>query len=44
MVIRIKGCPRCSGTLTQVEDLGEAYLSCVQCGYVTYRLVVAPAA
>ena len=36
-MLRIKGCPRCNGTLSRVEDLGVSYLSCVQCGFVTYR-------
>lgn len=39
-----RACPRCMGTLTRVEDVGETYHSCVQCGHVVYgRLpVVAP--
>lgn len=29
-------CPRCRGTLTRIEDIGETYFSCVQCGHVVY--------
>lgn len=30
-------CPRCRGTLTRVDDIGETYLSCVQCGNTIYE-------
>jgi hypothetical protein len=33
-----KGCPRCRGDLAYVDDIGDAYYSCVQCGHVVYRL------
>jgi hypothetical protein len=29
-------CPRCRGTLTRVDDIGETYFSCVQCGNTIY--------
>ncbi len=32
-----KACPRCSGDVTRVEDVGETYYSCLQCGHVEYR-------
>lgn len=33
-----KSCPRCRGDLARVEDVGERYYSCVQCGHVLYDL------
>lgn len=30
-------CPRCRGTLTRVEDVGDTYYSCVQCGNTLYE-------
>lgn len=33
-----KACPRCSGDLSLVQDIGESYLSCLQCGFVSYQL------
>lgn len=33
MHLLTRGCPRCQGTLSKVEDIGETYYSCVQCGY-----------
>ena len=33
-----KACPRCSGDLSLVEDIGDSYLSCLQCGFVSYQL------
>jgi len=41
-----KNCPRCRGDLSRVYDLGDSYLSCLQCGYVGYdapAIAVAPA-
>jgi hypothetical protein len=32
-----KGCPRCAGDVTRVEDVGETYYSCLQCGHIEYR-------
>ena len=32
-----KGCPRCHGDLAYVSDIGDAYYSCVQCGFVKYE-------
>ena len=34
-----KGCPRCQGDLAYVSDIGDAYYSCVQCGFVKYEHV-----
>ena len=34
-----KGCPRCEGTLSKVEDVGETYYSCVQCGHTASEAV-----
>ena len=31
-----KGCPRCHGDLAHVSDIGDAYYSCLQCGFVQY--------
>lgn len=45
-MMRIKSCPRCRGDLAFVEDLGESYFSCVQCGHIAYAQpapVLAPA-
>lgn len=36
-------CPRCRGTLTRVQDIGDVYHSCVQCGHVIYGAVPEPA-
>ena len=33
-----RSCPRCQGDLARVEDVGDTYYSCVQCGNVVYRL------
>jgi hypothetical protein len=33
-----KACPRCQGDLAYVNDVGDSYYSCVQCGHVVYRL------
>ena len=37
-MIIAKGCPRCSGDLAYVDDIGDSYYSCVQCGHIVYRL------
>lgn len=31
-----KTCPRCRGDITRVEDIGDTYFSCVQCGHTSY--------
>lgn len=36
-----KSCPRCQGDLAYVSDIGDAYYSCVQCGFVKYEQGVA---
>ncbi|MGE3857485.1 MAG: hypothetical protein AB7G21_11085 [Dehalococcoidia bacterium] len=36
-----KGCPRCHGDLAYVDDVGDAYHSCVQCGFVKYEQAAA---
>jgi len=33
-VIRMKGCPRCGGTLVSQSDAAGEYRSCLMCGYV----------
>jgi hypothetical protein len=38
-VIAATACPRCRGTLTRVQDVGETYHSCVQCGHVVYGVL-----
>lgn len=38
LMLHTKACPRCSGDLALVEDIADTYLSCVQCGYMTYQL------
>ncbi|MEI7925018.1 MAG: hypothetical protein WCI61_02335 [Chloroflexota bacterium] len=37
-----KGCPRCQGDLAHVDDIGDEYYSCVQCGFVKYQHADAP--
>lgn len=37
-MIITKGCPRCHGDLAHVSDIGDAYYSCLQCGYIQYSL------
>jgi transcription initiation factor TFIIIB Brf1 subunit/transcription initiation factor TFIIB len=39
-VIR-KSCPRCHGDVARVDDIGDTYYSCVQCGHVIYQLAAA---
>lgn len=31
-----KACPRCAGDLGRVQDVGETYYSCLQCGHIVY--------
>jgi ribosomal protein L37AE/L43A len=38
-----KACPRCRGDLARVDDVGDRYYSCVQCGHVIYGEVPQPA-
>ena len=35
-----KACPRCSGDLSLVQDIGDTYYSCVQCGAISYQVPV----
>ena len=37
-MIITRGCPRCHGDLAHVSDIGDAYYSCLQCGYIQYSL------
>jgi uncharacterized Zn finger protein len=30
----LKACPRCSGDLHEIKDVGETYVSCIQCGRI----------
>lgn len=39
MHLLTRGCPRCQGTLSKVEDVGETYYSCVQCGHTASEAV-----
>lgn len=32
-----KACPRCEGDITRVDDIGDTYFSCVQCGHTLYK-------
>jgi len=38
-----KACPRCHGDMTRVEDVGDTYFSCVQCGHTSYQAPIATA-
>ena len=33
-MVYLKGCPRCSGDLTDGQDAAGAYLACIQCGFM----------
>jgi hypothetical protein len=33
MRLLTKACARCQGDLTRVDDIGDTYYSCVQCGH-----------
>ena len=37
-MVMAKSCPRCRGDLAYVDDVGDSYYSCVQCGHIVYRL------
>ena len=37
-MVMAKSCPRCRGDLAFVDDIGDSYYSCVQCGHIVYRL------
>ena len=30
----LKACPRCNGDLQEIKDVGETYVSCIQCGRI----------
>lgn len=38
MKVLRKSCARCQGDLSLVDDVGDTYYSCVQCGHVVYHL------
>ena len=38
MKVLRKSCSRCQGDLSLVDDVGDTYYSCVQCGHVVYQL------
>lgn len=42
LMLHTKACPRCSGDLALVEDVGDTYFSCVQCGYMNYQVKGGP--
>ena len=44
MHLLTKGCPRCGGDLSRVNDVGETYYSCVQCGHSVAETVARRAA
>jgi len=35
-----RACKRCHGDMARVEDIGDTYYSCVQCGGISYHLPV----
>ena len=41
-MLMLKACPRCRGDLGVVRDIGESYLSCLQCGYTGPSIDVEP--
>ncbi|MBI4310599.1 MAG: hypothetical protein HY681_02365 [Chloroflexi bacterium] len=34
----LKGCKHCGGDLYEVNDLGERYIKCLQCGREVYNV------
>lgn len=30
----LKACPKCQGDLQEIKDVGETYVSCIQCGRI----------
>jgi hypothetical protein len=30
----LKSCPKCQGDLWEIKDVGETYVSCIQCGRI----------
>jgi len=32
-MLKLKGCPRCQGTLTLASDMYGRYVNCLQCGF-----------
>ncbi len=30
----LKACPRCNGDLHEIKDVGDTYVSCIQCGRI----------
>ncbi len=30
----LKACPRCNGDLQEIRDVGDTYVSCIQCGRI----------
>ena len=37
LMLHPKACPGCTGDLSLIEDVGNTYFLCVQCGYITYQ-------
>ena len=33
-MLRLKGCPRCGGDVSENRDLYGSYEQCIQCGYM----------
>jgi len=44
MRLHSKACPRCRGDVARVEDVGDIYYSCVQCGHISYQAPGTPQA
>ena len=32
-MLKLKGCPKCQGTLTLASDMYGRYVNCLQCGF-----------
>ena len=33
-MLKLKGCPRCQGTLNLASDMYGRYVNCLQCGFI----------
>ncbi len=33
-MLKLKGCPRCQGTLNLTSDMYGRYVNCLQCGFI----------
>jgi hypothetical protein len=45
-MLMFDACPRCKGTVARIEELNDAYYSCLQCGLLAYtwppRVTITP--